>query len=200
MSEKLIQPFGYTEMYEWVTVPIEQRFGLFVQFNKHYPEKIEPYHVEGAVLGGVSSICAAVESDNPEQWKYAYMCNAVGDIFMKEQISAVGVKCYDQNNEMSYMSTRPWKHYNKVPNKYFDNKKQYVPRTSRPEWVRVVLLGKALVIDNGTVEPGEYCMPYAGKDMQKAGTAVPWDGKSQYKFYVLERMTDSTVQIVVKPF
>ena len=197
MAEKLIQPFGYTEMYEWTKTPANQRFGLFVQFSKRYPDRIELCHSKDGVLAGVSSICSAVESDNPQQWKYAYMCNSVGDVFMKEETLAVGVKCYDQHNELSYISTRPWKHYVKVPNKYLDTTKKYVPRTARNEWVRVVLLGKALVVDDGTLSPGEYCMPYIGDDMQKAGTAVKWDGKSSHKFYVMERMTDSTVMIVI---
>lgn len=200
MNDKLIQPIGYTEMYEWSKIPEQNRFGLFVQFNKHYPDLIEPYHSEDGVLAGVSSICSVVESDNPEQWKYAYMCNAVGDVFVKEETIAVGIKCYDQHNEMSYMSTRPYKHYVKVPNKYLDSSRQYVPRTDRKEWVRVTLLGKALVRDDGTLRAGQFCMPYTGDDMQKAGTAVAWDGKSKNKFYVLERMTDSTVQMVINSF
>ena len=61
MAEKLIQPFGYTEMYEWTKTPTNQRFGLFVQFSKRYPDRIEPCHSEDGVLAGVSSICSAVE-------------------------------------------------------------------------------------------------------------------------------------------
>lgn len=198
--EKLIQGFGYTEMYEWVRTPVDKRFGLFVQFSKRYPEKIEPFHDADAALAGVSTICSAIESDNPPQWKFAYMCNAVGDVFMREETLAVGVKCYDSQKELSYISTRPWKHYVKVPNKYLDTTKQYVPRTMRQEWVRVALLGKTLVTDDGSLNAGEYCMPYAGKDMQKAGTAVKWDGESSMKFYVLQRMTPTTVMIVVNSF
>lgn len=197
MEGQYIQPFGYTEMYEWVRAPIK-RFGLFVQFSKRYPNRIEPYHDSNAILAGVSSICAVTESDNPKQWKYAYMCNNVGDVFVKEETLAVGVKCYDQDKEMSYMSTRPWKHYIKIPNEYLDEKRTYVPRTARSEWVRVTLLGKALVEDDGTIIPGGYCMPYTGDDMEKAGTAVRWDGKSPVKFYVLERMTNNSIMILYK--
>lgn len=200
MNDKLIQPFGYTEMYEWYQTPVERKFGLFVQFNKRYPNKIEPYHTEGAQLAGVSSICSVIESDNPKQWKYAYMCNAVGDVYMKEETLAVGIKQYDQHKELAYISTKPWKHYIKVPNKYYDSTKKYVERINRNEWVRVTLLGKALVEDDGTLKPGGYCMPYVGNDKLKAGTAVQWDGKSAIKFYVLERMTDSSVMIVTNSF
>lgn len=195
-NNKLIQPVGYTEMYEWVRAP-QERFGRFVQFSQRYPEKIELYHNGSAILAGVSSICSVIESDNPSQWKYAYMCTENGDTLMQDETLAVGIKCYDQHNEMSYISTRPWRHYVKVPSKEYDVNRKYVPRTSRNEWVRVTLLGKAIVRDNGECEPGEYCMPYVGDDMQLAGTAVKWDGKSDCKFYVLERMSDNTIIIVV---
>lgn len=195
-NNKLIQPVGYAEMYEWVKVP-HDRFARFVQFSKRYPDLIEPYHDASAVLAGVSTICALEESDDPKQWKYAYMCTNTGDTLMREETLAVGIKCYDQHNEFSYISTRPWKHYVKVPADDYDPKRQYVPRTSRNEWVRVSLLGKTIVMDDGTLKPGTFCMPYTGDDMQKAGSAIEWDGKSPAKFYVLDRMSDNTVIIVL---
>lgn len=195
---QLIQPFGYTEMYEWVRVPQDWRFGLFVQFNKRYPNMIEPSHDAGGIICGVSSICSVIESDNPPQWKYSYMCNDVGDTYMKEETLAIGVKCYDEQNEMSYMSTRPWKHYVKVPNAQLDSRRQYIPRTARNEWVRVTILGKAIVRDDGVMKPGEWCMPYHGDDMKLAGSAIPWDGKSEYRFYVLERITENTCLIMIR--
>lgn len=200
MEEKLIQSFGFTEMYEWVNIPQGPRFGLFVQFNKHYPSRIEPYFDKDAVLAGVSTICSTIESDDPAAWKYSYMCNEVGDVFLREETLAVGIKQYDQHKELAYISTQPYKHYVKVPNQHFDSTKQYVPRSKRPEWVRVTMLGKTIVYDSGDVKPGEYCMPYVGKEKQKFGTAVPWDGKSANKFYVLDRLTEKTVVIVVNAF
>ena len=199
-EDKNIQCFGYTEMYEWAKVPKKRRFGLFVQFNKHYPSRIEPYFDTSAQLAGVSTICSVLESDNPEQWKYTYMCNEIGDLYLREETLAVGIKQYDQEKEFSYISTRPWKHYVKIPNKAFDPNKQYVPRVHRQEWTRVTMLGKTIVYDNGEVEAGSYCMPYSGDDAKQMGTAVPWDGKSKCKFYVLERITDNTVLIVVNAF
>ena len=199
-NNQLIQPFGYTEMYEWVNVPTPARFGLFVQFSKHYPNKIEPFFNKDAVLAGVSTICSTAESDNPANWKYAYMSNEVGDVFLKKETLAVGIKQYDQHLEMAYISTRPYEHFVKVPNQHLDPNQQYVPRTNRQEWVRVALLGKTIVYDSGDITPGEFCMPYYGDDKTKFGTAVPWDGKSKYKFYVLDRLTDKTIMIVVNTF
>lgn len=195
-EEKLLQPMGFTEMYEWYRIP-KDRFGRFVQFSKRNPDKVEPLHDKDAVLCGVSSICSVIESDNPSHWKYAYLCNEVGDNLMKEEVLAVGIKVYDQHKEMSYITTRPWSHYIKVQSEAYDPERKYTKRTSRNEWTRVTLLGKAIVIASADVKPGEYCMPYTGDDMTLAGSAVPWDGESRARFYVLDRMSDKTVVIVM---
>lgn len=41
----------------------------------------------------------------------------------------------------------------------FDPEALYVPRSQRPEWARVGLLGKLRVRDDGTCVPGGYCRP-----------------------------------------
>ena len=46
MAEQFVRQIGYTEMFEWQTIP-ESAYGLFVQFNKEEPEKVEPYHGYG---------------------------------------------------------------------------------------------------------------------------------------------------------
>ena len=93
----LIQKFGYTEMYEWSS-PSNKRLGLFVQFDKRHPNKIQPYTGDG-VLVGVSTVCSVKESDNPDNWKSAYLCDEVGDYYLKKETLAVGVKEYDQKEE-----------------------------------------------------------------------------------------------------
>ena len=110
--ENLIQKFGYTEMYEWSNAS-NKKLGLFVQFDKRNPNKIQPYTGDG-VLVGVSTVCSTIESDNPENWRFAYMANEVGDLYLKKETLAVGIKEYDQNEEMSFIRTKPWSHYVKI--------------------------------------------------------------------------------------
>ena len=45
-AENLIQKFGYTEMYEWSNAS-NKKLGLFVQFDKRNPNKIQPYTGDG---------------------------------------------------------------------------------------------------------------------------------------------------------
>ena len=194
--KSLIQNFGYSEMYEWSNVS-NRNFGIFVQFDKRNPNKIEPYTGDGVLLG-VSTICSVLESDDPDNWKYAYIVNEVGDFYLKEETLAVGIKDYDQNEEMSFIKTQPWKHYVKVEVDGFDSSKKYVRRSYRAEWVRVNVLGKVIVRDNGECVPGQFCEPVVGtKDKEFVGTAKPAEKDSKLpKFYVLERLSSNSILIL----
>lgn len=194
-NQKFITPVGYSEMYEWAEVP-DVVFARFVQFDTRDPEKIIPY--KGGVLLGVSTIQSLVTSDDPDEWKYAYLVNEVGDKYLKKEKLAVGIKEYDQLNEISYIHTQPYEHYINVPSSYLNTSTQYTKRTKRREWVRVNLIGKVIVYDNGTCNPGEFCSPYEGKEKIYFGTAVPYDG-GKYKFYVTKRFSDKTIEIVNAP-
>lgn len=196
MANDLIQPFGYTEMYEWSNAS-NKKLGLFVQFDKRNPNKIQPYTGDG-VLVGVSTVCSTIESDNPENWRFAYMANEVGDLYLKKETLAVGIKEYDQNEEMSFIKTQPWSHFVKVPTPQYIPTEKYVKRTERGEWVRVNMLGKVIVRDNGECKPGEYCEPVVGTlDREFIGTAKPADKESKSpKFYVLERVSAKSILIL----
>ena len=150
MDDSLIQKFGFSEMYEWVEVPPKNvsRFGKFVQFDN-------------------------VDSDNPEQWHMKNISNEYGDLYLKKERLAVGSKVYDQLNELSYITTYPYEHHIPIENDKYDSTKQYVKRTSRAEWIRVNLLGKVIVEDNGECVPGQFCTPYTGKLIKYMGTAIP---------------------------
>ena len=199
MNNDNIQKFGYTEMYEWSELPLqENRLGRFVTFDKNNPNKINLAHDDDYIVG-VSTICAQDTSDDPQEWKYSYMCNEYGDLYLQKERLAVGTKQYDQFKEMNYIRTYPWEHYIRIENKQFNKNLQYVPRTRRQEWIRINLLGKVIVKDNGKCLPGQFCTVYNGKIKELFGTAIPYNDKNiNKKFYVLERLTENTVLILNK--
>lgn len=199
MKENNIQGFGYAEMYEWSEVPDHKnRLGKFVTFDKKNPKMITFAHNDDEILG-VSTVCAEVTSDDPDEWKYAYICNEFGDLYLKKERLAVGAKQYDQYMEMNYIKTYPWEHYIKIENKYYDKEKKYAKRSNRAEWVRVNLIGKTIVKDNGKCTPGSYCTVYSGKIKDLFGTAVPFTAKSKNKkFYVIDRLSENTILILNK--
>lgn len=198
-----INPVGYSEMYEWAEMPANSPHGLFVTFDTQNPDKITTIKdATSKDLLGVTTIQSVETSDDPNNWKYAYLCNEVGDKFLKNDKIAVGVKEYDQVEEFSYIHTRPYNHYIQVPSKYYDPKQQYAKRSSRKEWVRVNLIGKVIVRDNGECKPGEYCQPYAPstKSKKNRGYAIPADmNMPGWKFYITQRITDTTIEIVMSP-
>jgi len=202
MGDDLIQKFGYTEMYEWSVVPDNKnRLGRFVTFdpkNEKDKSKILPYSKKGSYVLGVTSVNSVIESDNPNEWKYKNLCNEYGDLYLKPEKLAVGEKVYDQYNEMNYIKTRPWEHFITMDNKYYDKEKKYVKRTNRIEWIRVTVLGKCIVADDGTCKAGEFCTPYTGKIKEKQGIAIPASDKDTNKYYVLARLSDSTILIYFK--
>jgi len=200
MNADNIQEFGYTEMYEWAVVPNnEARLGRFVTFDKEKHNMIVPAHNNDFILG-VTTVCATDTSDDPEEWKFSYLCNEYGDLYLKKERLAVGTKQYDQFNEMNYIRTYPWEHYIKIENKYLEKDKKYVKRSKRVEWIRVNLVGKTIVKDNGECKPGQFCTVYSGKLKENWGTAVPYDEKKSKnkKFYVLDRLSENTILILNK--
>lgn len=199
MTDELIQGFGFTEMYEWEQVPEPQfRLGRFVTFSKSNPNKIVAAQDTDDYIIGVTSVNSVLESDNPNEWKYKNICNEFGDMYLRKEKLAVGQKVYDQILEMNYIRTSPWEHYIPIPNKHYDSSKNYVKRTNRPEWVRVTLIGKAIVEDNGECKAGEFCTPYTGKVKTLRGTVVPAQADSKHKYYVLERLSEKTILVLNK--
>lgn len=198
-GEDLIQRFGYSEMYEWEAVPQgDRKLGRFVTFSKDDPSKITCVNKDSQQVIGVTTVNSTIESDNPNDWKYKNICNEYGDLYLRKEKLAVGEKVYDQLNEINYIRTRPWEHFVPINNKYYDEKQQYVKRTSRIEWVRVNLMGKCIVYDGGTCKPGGYCTPYVGKMKENFGIAVPSVGTEKNRYYVLERLSENTILIFYK--
>lgn len=201
MGEDLIQKFGYSEMYEWETVPEPQhRLGRFVTFSEKNPSKIVPVSNNSQNIIGITTVNTAVVSDDPDEWKYKNICNEFGDLYLRKERLAVGQKLYDQYAEMNYIETQMWEHYIPINNKYFDNEQEYIKRSKRVEWIRVNLAGKAILEDNGECKAGEYCTPYNGKVKLLWGTAVPATETSDKKFYVISRLSEKTILVLNKQF
>jgi hypothetical protein len=199
MNEDLIQRFGFSEMYEWDELPEPNcRLGRFVTFSEKNPDKIRLVKGSNENILGISTVNSVIDSDDPAEWKYKNMCNEYGDTYLRKEKLAVGQKVYDQLNEMNYIQTRPWEHFIPIENQYYNKDAQYIPRTKRVEWIRVNLIGKAVVEDNGKCEAGKYCTPYTGKLKEKQGTAIPAEKNGKNTFYVICRLSEKTILVLNK--
>lgn len=201
MNKKVINPFGYAELYEWQKYPGDaNRFARFVQFDKNLHDRICLARDKDMPIIGVSSINYVTTSNNPENWHARYKCNEYGDIYMRKERLAVGKKNYDQLNEFSYIMTFPYEQYIPVENENFDTKlsKSYKPRIERLEWSSVVLCGKAIVKDDGNCSPGNWCKPKYSDNYDEAGIATPCNKDDNNSFYVMQRISDHSIMILVK--
>ena len=196
MNNKLIQNFGFCEMYEFSN-EVSNKYGKFVQFDPENPYKIILCTNPENVIG-ITSINSVINSDDPELWPSMINRNEYGDAYMKREILSVGQKQYDQINEMPYIETKPWTNFTPLINEEYDETKKYIQRSNRKEWVKVNLLGKCVVEDNGKCIPGKYCTIYKGKDLKRIGTAIPATSKSIIKYYVIKRLSDKTILILNK--
>ena len=195
----LISNIGYCEMYEWVKQPSQNdRFGKFVQFSEEHPGKIEPYHNASAIVVGVSTVEAKVLSDDADFWHGQFMYNEFGDAYLGKDKYIAGKRKYDHLNEFSFIATEIKDELLPISSEKFDKTKDFIKRSNRLEWAKVNLLGKVIVIDNGTLKPGDMCMPYSGSDASKFGTAVKATTKAKYKYYVVDRVSENTVTILNK--
>lgn len=198
MDKNLINKFGFSELYEWKTPPTDiSRFGRFVQFDKREADKIV-LATDPSQIIGITTINSVVDSDDPAEWHDKNASNEYGDVYLRKERLAVGTKVYDQFEEMSYINTRAWEHLIPIETEEYDKSKQYIERSSRGEWVRVNLLGKVIVEDNGECVAGSWCTLIKTDDAERIGTAVPATENSVVKYYVLRRVSEKTILILNK--
>ena len=194
--DKLMNQFGYSEMYEWSElfkfdiVP----YGRFVTFDNDNPGKIRLAHTGDHIIG-VTTINAVCTSDNPEEWQGKYLCNEYGDCLLQEKDIAIAQEHYDDVKEIPYIATIKDTKIVPIINDEYDPSKEYVRRSERSEWVRVNLIGKCIVVDNGKCQPGQWCT------IGENGIAVPTEIISEIpniNWYVIDRLTDNTIMIFFK--
>lgn len=154
----------YAEMFEWLDGNefAEDRRGLFVTLDG---EKIRLATAEDDfVLGIVSAAPSVVGDACTDDWQGKYVTDVFGARVLVDgrfQLS----ESYDEALDESYTS-----------------------RLERPEWAAIGLVGKLVVVDDGTCEPNGYCKPAAN------GVATAAD--SGYR--VLARIDELHVKVLLK--
>ncbi|MFC6604121.1 peptidase G2 autoproteolytic cleavage domain-containing protein, partial [Ectobacillus funiculus] len=142
----------YAEMFETVDGnPID--VGYFVTFDVG-SEKIRKANKENDYILGITSANPVVLGDSAElRWEKKFLTDEWGrvryhDVVIPAVKDAEGNIVVPEQTESQPMINPEW-----------DPDKEYIPRSKRPEWVAVGLLGKLLVRDDGSCKPGQYCKP-----------------------------------------
>ncbi len=155
----------YAEMFEWTdgNPDNEDRRGLFVTLDG---EKISPADENNDyILGVVSATPSIVADAQTDDWGKKWKT----DIF--------GERLLDENGA--------W-----ILNEDFreEDNESYVSRLDRKEWAAVGLVGKLIVVDDGTCEVNGYCKPANGGIATKAETG----------YRVLSRIDENHIKVLIK--
>lgn len=173
----------YSEFFEWLddNLNSEDRAGRFVTLDG---EKIK-YANDGDYIVGIVSATPAIVGDNPsESWSNRWITDIFGriqyhNVDVPEQTETITYPAYTEivthddgfTEEVVHESATETivvnpAHTELQPmvNPNYDSSKEsdYLNREKRPEWDTVGLIGKLVVIDDGTCQVNGYCKPSNG--------------------------------------
>ena len=172
----------YAEFFEWAdgNQDYEDRTGYFVKLEG---EKILKCNDFDEPLGIVSATPAIIGDSGELHWKDKFVTDDFGRIKYHDVV--VPQETDEEGNVLieEHIETHP------VINPEWNNDEEYIPRNKRPEWSAVGVLGKLIVYDDGTLNPGDICR--CGNE----GIAVK-SVKNGYR--VLKRISDDKIMIWFK--
>lgn len=186
----------YAEMFEWAdgNTENEDRRGIFVTLDG---ENISPAGPNDFILGIVSgnpSVCADVYDD---QYKGMYEVDIFGspiweDIEYPEKTvhnrtvdDETGKETFEEKIIPAHTVHR------RKLNPDYDDSKEYIARSDRPEWSAVGMLGKLVMVDDGTAEVNGYVRP------ADDGSGIATASESQTKYRVMSRLDETHIRILV---
>ena len=188
----------YAEYFEWTdgNPAEEDRVGYIVAFDQ---DKIRLATATDTNLLGVVSGTAAVIGDTASwDWAGKYQVDKFGRTIwedveefldVEEEYEVVDSKGNTQTNTRTVRKSIGTFPRRKLTSD-FDEAKEYIPRSKRPEWDTVGLMGKIHVRDDGTCIPGAYLK--IGEPGIGTYSAMPTN------FYVMKRIDTDVVLAFVK--
>ncbi len=152
----------YAEFFEWAdgNPDGEDRRGMLVSLDG---DKIKPADGNG-FFGVISASPSVVGNSASLHWHGKYMTDSFGRVMT------------DADGEP-------------VIAKDFDPDIRYLPRSARPEWAAVGLVGRLIVTDDGSCTVGAYCTA-------EGGFAKKWAGKTKAR--VIRRVDDRHVEVLLR--
>lgn len=152
----------YAEYFEWAdgNPDAEDRRGMLVTLDG---DKIIPANGNG-FLGVISAKPSVVGNSAALHWQDKYK----RDVF--------GCTIRDKDGEP-------------VLNPEYDPEKKYIPREQRPEWAAVGIVGKLIIVDNGSCKPNGYV---------SARNGIGAASLSPTNIRVLRRIDDTHVEVFIK--
>lgn len=181
----------YAELFEWLdgNLEHEDRAGLFVTLEGEHIRIAGPE--DGYILGVVSASPSVVGDVYDDQWSGMHIRDVFGRIVNEMQdFPARTVERPGPDGQMETVELTP-AHSEMAPkiNPDYDNTVKYQPRTQRPEWDAVGLLGKLVVVDDGSCRPDGWAIVGQG------GKATASMERTKYR--VMARLDDSHIRLMI---
>lgn len=175
----------YAECFEWddKNPDKEDRIGYIVTLEGN---KIRLANSTDDILGIISGTAGVIGNAAELDWKDRYLTDEYGRIIYDE-IEIEQTTCDPKDPEKEIVETIR----RKIPkiNPNFDSTLEYIPRTERPEWGVVGLMGQIYVRDNGLAVIGGYVTP-------TQGIATP--SLEPTRMRVMERINDHIIRVFFK--
>ena len=173
----------YAEMFEWKdgNKKNEDRIGKFVTLDG---DKIKlATDQDDYILGVVSGNPSIIGDSHDDQWAGMFEKDMYGrPIYEKVTIPE------EKDEEGNIISPETINDQLKVSDKY-KNDEEYIPRSKRPEWTAIGLLGKLICIDDGTAEINGYVRPNEN--------SIATHSEEKTKYRVMKRIDETHIQIMI---
>lgn len=174
-----VSPAGadYAEMFEWQdgNTSSEDRIGLLVTLNE---DKIALAQENDEVIGIVTGTASVIGDNQEMNWQGKYVTDEFGRKIYQD------VEIYD--SEGNVIGTEK----QEIISENYDATETYIPRSKRPEWSTIGLVGKMYLRDDGTCLPGKYAKPLIN------GLATYSDEKTNIR--VMKRTSDNIIYVLLK--
>lgn len=174
----------YAEYFEWIdgNLDNEDRRGLFVTLDG---EKIRIANADDDYILGIVSATPVVYGDvQSEAWKDIFLTDVYG-----ERLTDI-IEVPETFDEETGQTIPAHTETQFIINPDYDPTREYVSRENRKEWSAIGLVGKLVVIDDGTCQPNGYCK------IGNNGTATISTEKTDYR--VLNRLDNNHIKILLK--
>ena len=183
----------YAELFQWLddNSEKEDRVGLFVTL---VGERIRIAKPTDKYILGIISGCPSVLGDvYDDQWKGMYEIDIYGrPILENVEVPAETIEIPDPENPEQTITKVIQEAHTEIRQKLnpnYDPTQEYIPRSERPEWDAVGMMGKLVVIDDGTCEVDGYCTVGEGGIATKA--------EQETKFYVMARVDKNHIRVMI---
>lgn len=175
----------YAEYFEWTddNPDAADRVGRFVTLDG---EKIRlAASADERVIGVVSATPSVIGDAYDDQWKDMYLRDVFGrEIYEMQMVPAVlgrsGEVIVPEHEELL-----------PVMNPEYDAEQEYLPRSKRPEWAAVGMLGKFVMVDDGSCVAGGYCKP--GTD------GIATNSEEKTGCWVMGRIDETHIRVFIPP-